>query len=244
MKNKMLTVVMLFVVLAGVCFAESFNSVYKKNLTARGGADAVKAAKSFIMEGELIREDSIKFNFRVAYKMPKSMVVEYYQAGDTSALGFNGKSAWTIMPSLSQSVIELPATAAEEAMNLTVKPIIDYYNRLDYYKKINAKVTVTEGDSLNEIPQYRLFCPGENGAAEVILVNKTDDLISQINSAFKVGGANVPAVIRVDNYMTDGDVTMPHHIKIINGDNSIVELNISLMEVNPVLDDIIFEIPK
>ena len=241
-----LNILLLFVAINVAFAGESFNGIYKKNLAARGGEEAVKGAVTYIIEGELIREDSVSFNFRAAYKRPKSIIVEYYQEGDTSALGFDGKLAWTIMPALSHSVIKLPESAANEATSLTVKPIIDYFNRLDYYKSISADVKVSEFiNPIDSLPQYRLICPDKNSEAEIICVNKSDNQISQINTNMTVGGKTIPVSISLNDYQkcVGGDLVLPHHIKIISGSNAVAELNVTLFELNPELSDIIFEIP-
>lgn len=246
MRFLYLNIIILLAAINIASAGENFDGIYRKNLEARGGSQVVKSAVTYIIEGELRREDSIKFNFRAAYKRPKSIVVEYYQEGDTSALGFDGKLAWTLWPSVSRNVITLPESAANEAISLTVKPVIDYFNRLDYYKSIKADVEVTDRDTLDSIPQFRLVCPDNNGEAEIICVNKTDNLISQINTNMTVGGKSIPVTISLGDYRKcdGGGLVFPHHIKISNGANAVAELNVTLFELNPELSDIIFEIPK
>lgn len=225
---------------------ENFEQIYSNNLKARGGDSLIASLKSFIITGELIREDSIHFVFRAAYKVPGKSVIEYYLNGDTLAIGYDGKSntGWTIMPQLSFNTIELPKEKVEESVALTVTPIFEYFNQLDKYQKQKNKVTVADGtDSVNNIPNYKLICQGKGSEAEIIFVNKTDYLISQINSSFTVGGLTQPAIITLNDYRNINNIMIPHHIKIYNSNTSISEITVQTIEINPPLEDIIFQIP-
>lgn len=225
--------------------AESFNKILKKNVSARGGAEIIKNLQTYIIGGELIREDSIVFHFRAAFKNPNKMVVEYYQNNDTVAVGYNGLKAWTIMPQISSFSIEIPNSAAEEAIALTVSPILKYFNHLDYLQSLNSKVIVTDTDSIDSLPHFKLVSTRiKNEPIDTVYVNKSTYLISQVNTMYKVAGKHLPVKIEIGDYKLSNELNAPYYVKITNDKSAIVELKLSYLQVNPELEDIIFEMPK
>lgn len=239
-----IVIIAMLVVLIGIeSKAQSFKDVYAKNLQARGGETAVQSLNSYIITGKLVREDSVVFNFRAAYKMPNKAIIEYYSEGDTLALAFDGKKGWTLMPQVSMQPFELPEANINEAINFTVMPVIKFFNLLDDYKKAKVKVSDNK-DSVDSVPNYQLMCPKSNGEAEIVLVNQTDYLISKISTAQTYSQTKQAVTIELKDYKKTGDITIPHYVKIFGKDGNIAEITAETIEVNPILQDIIFEMPK
>lgn len=240
--------VLLFVFVFGITIAqskESFADIYSKNVNARGGAEIAHSMKTCIYGGELIREDSISFYFRIAYKSPNKMIVEYYHEGDTIAVGYNGVKGWTLMPRIAFQAIELPASAIDEATTLTINPILKYFNRLDLYTNSKSQIKISNKRLGDTVEQYTLICrTNKNNAEESISINQTDWLVSRVNTMMNLFGETVPASVAISNYRMIDSTMIPFHVKITSGNSSIVEVKLSYMEINPELEDIIFEMPK
>lgn len=243
MRISIAIIAMLFALFGIDAQAQNFKDVYAKNLQARGGETAVQSLNSYIITGKLVREDSVVFNFRAAYKMPDKAIIEYYTEGDTLALAFDGKKGWTLMPQVSMQPFELPEANIKEAINFTVMPIIKFFNLLDDYKKAKVKITDSK-DSVDSVPNYQLMCPKGNGEAEIVLINQTDYLISKISTAQTYSQVKQAVTIELKDYKKAGDITIPHYVRISGKGGSIAEITAETIEVNPILQDIIFEMPK
>lgn len=243
MKIKIAIIATLLALFGVEAHSQSFREVYAKNLEARGGEAAVNSLNTYIITGKLVREDSVDFHFRAAFKMPNKAIVEYYSGGDTLAIGFDGKKGWTLMPQISIEPIELPEANVQEAIGYTVMPVINYFRLLDEYKTAKVKVSDNK-DSVNGVPNYQIMCPKPNGEAEIVLLNKTDYLISKINTSQTINQYKQAVVVELKDYKKTGDVTMPFYVKMSGKKGNIAEVTVKSIEVNPVLEDVIFEIPK
>ena len=239
--------IVLLVFLFGITIAESkdsFSDIYSKNVQARGGAEVAKSLNTFIYGGELIRGDSLTFHFRIAYKLPNKMIVEYYYGEDTIAVGYDGITAWTLMPKFGYQAVELPVSAINEATTLTINPILKFYNRLDQYAN-KSKIKISDMDILDSIPQYTMICrDNQNDTEETISVNQTDFLVSTVKTMVNVSKKNLPATVKLADYRMIDSAMIPFHVKIFGEKASIVEVKLSYIELNPKLEDIIFEMPK
>lgn len=247
MRKLKYKVVVLFFVIFGITTAlskDKFSDIYSENMNARGGAELVQSLKTFIYGGELIRGDSLHFHFRIAYKVPNKMIVEYYHDGDTIAVGYNGVKGWTLMPKLTLGIMELPKSSIDEATTLTITPILNYLNRLDLYTNDKSNIKISDTEFNDTIPYYTLTCKNKDDNEEIIIVNQTDWLVSSVKTTINVSGKILPALVRIDNYQKIDSAMIPFHVKITSGNTSIVELKLSYMELNPELEDIIFEMPK
>lgn len=243
MKIKIAIIAALIALFGVEAHSQSFREVYEKNLNARGGEATVKSLNTYIITGKLVREDSVDFNFRAAFKMPNKAIIEYYSAGDTLAIGYDGKQGWTLMPQISIAPIELPEANVQEAIGYTVMPIINYFGLLDTYRTAKVKLSDNK-DSVDGVPNYQLMCQKPNGEADIVLMNKTDYLISRINTAQTINQYKQAVVVELKDYRKAGDVTMPYYVKISGKKGNIAEVTVETIEVNPVLQDIIFEMPK
>ncbi len=244
--NKIYLIILSIIFIVSTASAkENFKDIYKKNIEARGGNALISSLNSYIINGELIREDSIHFHFRGAFKYPDKSIIEYYLDEDTLAIGFNGKLGWTLMPQIGMNPIELPTDKVKESVLLTITPIIEYFNELDNFKDKSKEIKIIDNkDSINNIPQFMLICPIKDNEAEIIFINKTDYQISQINTSFTVGDSTQTAIINLSDYRNIQNLNIPHHIKIYNSKTVISEIFVKSIEVNPKLEDIIFDIPK
>ena len=159
MKTRIILFALFAMLIAGntATAKENFKDIYAKNVEARGGEALVSSLQTYIITGKLVREDSITFHFRAAFKSPDKSIIEYYHSGDTLAIALDGKQGWTLMPQLGQAPIELPEEKVRESIQLTITPVIQYFNQLDIYKEANnkkskSKVEVTDNkDSVNSI---------------------------------------------------------------------------------------------
>jgi hypothetical protein len=245
-----------FLVLPIASFSQNFDKILKDNIISRGGQSALDTVKTYTIKGELIRDDSVKQKFKASCKMgeliyidslkkavktPDKYRIEIYVETDTFAFLSDGKRAWALMPQLSPEPIELPKAKTDEAYLAIVKPVLDYDCRLEYYKANKYKSKINKNDSINLIPQYTILCSKDDNT-DIVYVSQIDNLLTQINSSYFIGGKTLPAAIKLSDYRKVGDIVKPYKISIINGKSIIIDLTISDYIINKELPDEVFVI--
>ncbi len=246
-----LTAFVFFLMLPIACFSQNFDKILKDNIISRGGKASLDTIKTYVIKGELIRDDSVKQNFKAKCKMGKPVYndslkkyvsmpdqyrIEIYVEADTFAFLSNGKRAWALMPQVTMTPIELPKEKVDESYLSIIKPVLDFDSKLDFYKANKYKIKVNKKDSINLIPQYTLLCT-KNDNTDIVYISKVDNLISQINCLYAIAGKTTPVVIRLSDYKKVGDIVKPFKIEFINGNSKIIDLTISEYIINLDMPD-------
>lgn len=228
-------------ILSSSAFSQNFNKIYNENLKARGGKDNISSIKTYVYTGKIVRDDTFSVYFKVGYKLPDKYRIELYDGGDTLAFISDGKKTYAFMPQLSASGFELPSEKVYEMYHQMIETFVKLDSKLDEYKKGKYKFNISSKDSIDSIPQYKIICTKKDNS-DIIFVSKNDSLVSRIVGSFTINDKESPAVIDISNYVNIEGIAKPKEIKIYNGEQILLYLNIDNIEINSEIPDEIFTV--
>ncbi len=230
--------IFIFALLAVSYGAESqnFNKIYNENIKARGGKDNISNIQTYVYSGKITRDDTVSFNFKVGYKLPNKYRIELYSDGDTLAFINDGVKSYALMPQINGSAFEIPNDKMLEMYNQMIVPFVFLDASLDKYKTEKYKFNISAKDSIDSIPQFKLIC-SKKDEADIVFVSQADSLISRITSSYTINGKKIPAVIDLKNYEPVGEFKKPKLIKIYNGANTALLMEIESFEINKEIPD-------
>src|SRR5215470_12096180 len=83
---------------APAAFGQTVDEIVAKYVQARGGMEALKAAKTVRMTGKISVGPGLEAPAVLEQKRPNHMRIEFTIQGMTAVMAYDGKSGWMIMP--------------------------------------------------------------------------------------------------------------------------------------------------
>jgi outer membrane lipoprotein-sorting protein len=220
----------------------SAQEILEENSAARGGTAAWHAIDSFTLAGKISTGDTQtqQFNFLLNVKRPGKARIELQLQGQRAFQVFDGQTAWKLAPFL-QKYNEQPdgpraAVVGGEGLDLG-GPLLDYEG-----KGVLGELEGTE--NVDGHDAYRLKLTMKDGGVRHMWVDTKSFLEVKVDSNPRVINGRIHAVTtRYSDYRPVQGLMIPHVIEtVVEGLSKPEKVTIDAVEVNPKLDDNLFEI--
>ena len=208
--------------------------------TARGGLEKLHAVRSVRMLGHIVGPQGAEAPVTVERKRPHSARMEITIQGTTSVQAFDGQQAWGILPMGDQKAELLPPEMARdlEAQADIEGPLVDY-------KAKGHQVELVGKEKLDEADVWRLKVTLKSGDVLFVLLDAASHLEVGYETKRAVRGATVEIDSRLSDYQPAGGVLWPRTITAgPKGRPERQTLSFDKIEVNPLLDDARFKLPR
>ncbi len=218
--------------------AQSVDEIIANNLNARGGIEKIKAIKTQRIIGDISFGSNQNNPFMVEMKQPGKMKDEIIINGKKIIRTMNGKTGWVLNP-LSGSDTARPMTA-DELKNTAGSADID--GPLVDYKAKGNRIEFAGKEKINGKDAYKLIVTMKDGDVRYDYIDCKSFLeLKWVGNIFQNGKA-----VKVETYFrkykkVDGIMYAFLLETDTPGTTSKQKIEIKKVEVNPKLDDQLFE---
>jgi outer membrane lipoprotein-sorting protein len=226
--------------LASTMAGQTVDEIIAKNVQARGGAEKLKSVKSIKSTVTMAMGSGMEAPATLIQKRPAFARLEYTTQGLTAVQGYDGKSAWQIMPFMGKKDPELMSADEAKEMEETADmdgPLVDY-------KSKGHQVELLGKEKVEGTDAYKLKATLKNGDVQTIYIDA--DSFLEIKEEIKrmVRGTEQVVETSIGDYKEVQGVVFPFAVENgIKGSAEKRKLTITKVELNVPADDSIFTMP-
>jgi len=234
---KSLSLGMMAFALSATVSAQTVDEVVAKHIDAIGGKDNWKKVNTMKMEATITTQgmDIPITMYQVNNKAQKQ---EINVMGMTGYSILTNDGGWNFMPFMGQSAPE-PMTADEVA---TGKENLDIQGELIDYKDKGHTVELLGKEDVDGTDCHKLKLTRKSGRATVYFIDTKTNYVVRTSSKITVNGKEVDQVMNLSNYQkTPEGLVVP---MTMENSGMPAPINITKVEVNPTIDNTIFEVKK
>lgn len=221
--------------------AQTVDEIVAKNLTARGGREALAAVKTLRMSGHATAGPGREAIVRREIARPGKIRTEFVFQGTTGIYAFDGKQGWRVSPldgSLDAEPLPDDEAAASAEQADIEGPLVDW-------KAKGHKIERVGTASLPGGPAHELKVTLKSGAVRRVFVDAATGFIVRVESTRRVRGHDVALETDFGDYRKTDGVAFPHSIEgSARGRPNRLRILVDSVEVNPKLDDSRFQMPR
>jgi outer membrane lipoprotein-sorting protein len=215
------------------------DEVIKKNIEASGGYEKLKSIQTmkstfkFITQG--IEGPAVVFN-----KRPNKFRLNATIQGMEMVQAYDGNVAWGIFPFGGNS--DPQKLTEEQTKDLAENADID--GDLVDYKSKGHQVELMGKEDLEGTEVYKLKLTTKNGNVRYIYMDSEYFLPIKITSKVKQGENEYEVDTFQGDFKEVDGLLIPHSTEIKVGGNTVRQLTLEKVEINPELDDSMFTMPE
>jgi hypothetical protein len=234
---KLVSLVMIAFLLSGTIFAQTADEVVAKHIEAIGGKDNWKKINSMKMEANVNAQgmDVPVIIYQIHNKASKQ---EYTVMNMTGYAIVTNEAGWNFNPFAGQTAPE-PMTADELKAG---QENLDIQGEFLDYKEKGHTVELMGKEDVDGTECFKLKLTRKSGRESIYFVDPKTYYIVRAVSKLKLNGQDIEQNINMSNYqkLPEG-IVIPYTME--NG-QAPAPINIIKVEVNPKLDDAIFQVKK
>lgn len=218
-------------------FAQTADEVVAKHIDAIGGKDNWKKVNTMKMEATITTQgmDIPITMYQVHNKAQKQ---EINVMGMTGYSILTNEAGWNFMPFMGQSEPE-PMTADDVAVG---KENLDIQGELVDYKDKGHNIELLGKEDVDGTDCHKLKLTRKSGRSTVYFIDAKTSYIVRTSSKVTVNGKEVDQVMNLSNYQkTPEGLVVP---MTMENSSMPAPINITKVEVNPAIDNAIFEVKK
>ncbi len=226
--KKLLSILILFLGLQTLFFAQTADEIIDKHLQAIGGKDKLKKLNSIIMEGK-VNAQGMEIPMNTMIVNNKGFRLDFSLMGMDAWMIMRPDSGWSFMPFQGQTKPEaIPADQLKEGVDR-----LDLASELCEYKEKGHTVEYLGMDDVEGTECHKLKVLSKNGNTTYYLIDpKSFYTVKTINKV-KAGGKEFDAETKFGNYKeTEGGYVFPYTIDSGQG-----PLEITKITINAPVDD-------
>jgi outer membrane lipoprotein-sorting protein len=238
MKNSIIWILaMLF--LSGLLNAQTLDEILAKNYQAHGGLDKLKAMTAIKMSGKIvIPAQEMEMPMVMWQKNPDKIRIESTFQDKLIVQAYDGRKAWWIMPFMAPDPREMSpeqrAQLAEQA---------DFENPLAVYREKGYRLELLGEENLEGTPVFKLKLTRTDGREIYFYLDVASGITMKSAMKSKSGASETMKEIIFTDYKPVNGWLVPFHIDNKTDGKTQVQLIMTTIEINPVIDDALFVMP-
>ncbi|MEP6603714.1 MAG: hypothetical protein ABJB69_07195 [Spartobacteria bacterium] len=221
--------------------APTLDELVKKNIEAKGGADALRALQSLKLSGKmLVNEGQIQFGYEQMKKRPGEVRTELTLQGMTIIQAFDGKDGWKVSPLQGRKDPE--KMSADDTKSLIEDAEID--GALVDWKGKGSTVEYLGTEDVDGTLAHKIKVVRKNGDVSFVYLDPDHFLEIRVLTQRTEQGAQVEVETDLGDYEKIGGVFIPFSIES-GAKKSADKQKIILekAEANVSVDDAVFRFP-
>jgi hypothetical protein len=222
----------------------SVEQIVERNVAARGGLAAWRAAKTLTVAGDMDAggKPNRTLPFVLKEKRPRKSRLEIVFKDQTSVQVYDGAQGWKVRPFLNRNEVEtfttaeLKSAAAEQDLD---GPLVDYAAK-------GTQIALAGTEPVEGHPAYKLKLTLRNGDKRMLWVDAGSFLELKIEGEPRKLDAKMHKVaVFFRDYKTEHGLTTPRlQETAIEGVKQTYKMTITRVAVNEPLDDALFQKPQ
>lgn len=243
MRKALGVILMGLIFLVGNVYAgETLEEILAKNYQARGGLEKLKSIKALYFEGKMVMPSAqgMEMTIKMWVKRPNMMRTESTVQGKKVVQAYDGKNAWWIMPFMGSEEPQLmPDTQAEN-----MKEQAEGWDPLVNYKKLGYKLEYLGKDEVEGTEVYKLKLTKKNGRVVYYYLDTESGIEIKTEIYIKRGESEYKVETEFGDYKEVNGVMIPFYIENRANGNTVSQLTLQKVVINPEIDDSIFKMPQ
>jgi hypothetical protein len=222
----------------------SVDQIVERNVAARGGLAAWRAAKTLTIAGEMDAggKPNHALPFVLKEKRPRKSRLEIVFKDQTSVQVYDGTQGWKVRPFLNRNEVEtytpaeIKSAAAEQDLD---GPLVDYAAK-------STQIALAGTEPVEGHPAYKLKLTLRNGDRRMLWVDAGSFLELKIEGEpRKLDGRTHKVAVFFRDYKTEHGLTTPRlQETAIDGVKQAYKMTVTRVAVNEPLDDALFQKPQ
>ncbi|MRR21690.1 hypothetical protein EG830_01765 [bacterium] len=238
MKKSLLLIASLLLVAGGSLLAQSLDEVLAEHFSATG-QDNILKVNSQKVTGKVI-QSGLEIPFVQYAKRPGKVRIEATLQGLTLIQTFNGTEGWVINPFAG---VTTPQPMTEDQLR-SIKYQADSDGMLWNWKDKGYQVTLEGKEDMEGTSCYKIKLVTEPGDVFTFYIDADTYIMLRQNAKIKVMGNESESDNYYSNYSMVEGIAMPGKAETkING-QLVVTMIFEKMELNPALEDTMFDKPS
>lgn len=221
--------------------AQTVDEIIAKSITARGGADKLKAVQSMRVTGRIAVGQGIEAPFTLELKRTNKMRLEFTVQGLTAVQAYDGRMGWQIAPFQGKKD---PEPLGGEELKLTEEQA-DMDGPLVDYKAKGHKVELIGKEKVEGTDAYKLKITLKNGDVRFQYLDADAFLEIKGESKRMIRGSETEIEQSVGDYKdVGGGIMFPYALESsAKGSPQRQKIIVEKVELNPAIDDARFGMP-
>ena len=221
--------------------AQTLDEIVARHLAARGGREALAAVRTLRMTGRATAGPGRDAIVRREIARPGRIRTEFVFQGTTGVYAWDGEAGWRVSPL--DGRLEPEPLPAEDAAVAAEQADID--GPLVDWKAKGHAVDLVGSEALPVGPAHRLRVTLKSGAVRHVWVDAATGLFVRAESTRKLRGREVVLETVFGDYRETAGVAFARSIETgVRGRPRRLRVVVETVEVNPVLDDTRFAVPR
>src|SRR5882672_4077381 len=224
--------------------ALSVDQIVERNVAARGGLAAWRAAKTLTIAGDMDAggKPNHTLPFVLKQKRPRKSRLEIVFKDQTSVQVYDGTLGWKVRPFLNRNEVEtftpaeLKSAAAEQDLD---GPLVDYAAK-------GTQIALAGTEPVEGHPAYKLKLTLKNGDKRNLWIDAGSFLeLKMDGEPRKLDGRLHNVAVYFRDYKTEHGLTMPRlQETAVEGVKQTYKMTISRVAVNEPMGDSLFQKPQ
>jgi len=238
MKKKIFVMLAVFLA-AGLLCAQTLDEILTKNYQARGGLDKLKAMTAMKMSGKIvIPARGMEMPMVMWQKNPNKMRIESTFQEKVIIQAYDGQKAWWIMPFIAPDAQEMTQEQREQLVEQA-----DFENPLVVFKEKGYKLELMGKEDMEGTLVFKLKLTKSDGRDIYFYVDAASGIDLKSTMVLKSDAGGTMNEIIFADYKPVNGLMMPFHIENKTNGKTQVQLIMTTIEINLVIDDAIFVMP-
>lgn len=183
--------------------AQTTDEIIGNYITAKGGADKIRAVNNIIMKGN-INQGGQKIPLTITIIHNKALRVEFSFNGLTGYQILTDKEGWNLNPFAGQTKAEA-MTADDVTKSQDQLDVQD--DLLDYAQK-GTTIDNLGKDDVEGTECYKLKLTLKSGKEKTYFINTEDNMLVKVSEKITANGQEVESATTFSNYQKAGDAVM------------------------------------
>jgi len=222
--------------------APTVDQLVQNHIQAMGGSQAFKAIQTMRIQAKILAGPGMEMPMGIEIKKPGKVRVDMTIMGQSMIQVVNGKDSWMINP-MSGSTEPTPMPA--DVVAKTEDQATQFEGPLVNYKERGSTLELLGKEKQEASEAYKLKLVDKNGQETTLFMDADSYLLTQSVTRVKANGQDMNVTVKLGDYKPVGGILISHALDIqIEGMPMSQRLTMEKVEVNPVLEDTRFEMPK
>ena len=235
--KKTLSIISLIVVFLTGISAQDLNSVLASHFTTIG-QDKLSSVKSMKSTGKTIAQ-GMELDFEIYTQRPEKFRLEVDIQGSKMIQAYDGEKGWFVAPwTGSLDPIEISGVQLK-----SMKLQADMDGMLYNYEKKELATELMGKEDLEGTEVYKIKQTDKEGDVYFHFIDAENYVLLKTSSKVKMGESEIESETFYSNYKEFEGMMMAHSFESKTNGQTMSQINIETVELNPEIDEAIFTMP-
>ncbi|MBV8519106.1 MAG: hypothetical protein JO197_17050 [Acidobacteria bacterium] len=238
-RNLIVLAVALSIAVTSSAAELTLDDILARNAAARGGLEKLHAVQTLRLTGTMSMHGS-DVPLTITKKRPEKVRIDFTLQGMTGSRAYDGTTGWAVMPFMGKKD---PEVLSGELLD-QIREEADFDGAIVDAAKKGYKLELLGKSEIEGTPAYKLHVSKEGTVDRTLYIDADSFLEVRADSRRHMHGEDVETQTSIGNYQEVNGVLFAYSLEVKRaGQPGGQRINITKVEVNPVVADALFAIP-